>query len=360
MRAIFGWATLALFGEVREGDRTLLSVAVGAAAAWPALVIGTFFPRPAALLLALLPIPHAVPERVLRIAWIASAAAVPLLVGGLFARRAGRMSPRERVRRLLLGFPATLGIAGAFWFACVAVPIGKLSALLAGRKEEHVPLAIPPDDYVETARALRDTLARGGFALEPATAPWTMRVLGRILNTFSKTVLDSYVSDEILSFRSGTMEVTVYPNGVRILGGEKPSARVHALISEGATATAALQCTTPEGQKLERRVQQAWRRHARAAGVDAEVTKLAADLAECALPFEDWQVLFREILQVVVASRGASHLLERSVREDRKGSGPAVRRSRNGRPHPARRAVSGSSRARVESRPGDRSPAKSP
>lgn len=44
LKAIFGWATLALFGEVREDERTLLTATVGAAAIWPFLVTGTAFP----------------------------------------------------------------------------------------------------------------------------------------------------------------------------------------------------------------------------------------------------------------------------------------------------------------------------
>ena len=61
LRAMFGWATLALFGEVREKERPLLTVVVAAAAVWPFLLVGTIFPRPAALLLAITPVPEGAP-----------------------------------------------------------------------------------------------------------------------------------------------------------------------------------------------------------------------------------------------------------------------------------------------------------
>src|SRR3954466_12678939 len=53
VRAIFGWATVALFGVVAESERTMLSFAVGAAGIWPAMVLGVFFPKAAAVIVAL-------------------------------------------------------------------------------------------------------------------------------------------------------------------------------------------------------------------------------------------------------------------------------------------------------------------
>src|SRR5262245_8498280 len=81
VRAIFGWATLALFGEVRASERTLLSMVVGAAAAWPFMLAGVVFPKEAALVLAFLPIPKNTSESLVRGVWIALTALIPLAVG---------------------------------------------------------------------------------------------------------------------------------------------------------------------------------------------------------------------------------------------------------------------------------------
>ena len=143
VRAIFGWATVALFGVVAESERTLLSLAVGAAGVWPAMVFGVFFPKAAAVVLALLPIPKSVPASVLRGVWIALTLLIPIGVGLVLARHA--RIERSRWRRILMGFPATLGIAAAFLVAFVAVPIGKLVAFVKGRREDHVGLVISPE-----------------------------------------------------------------------------------------------------------------------------------------------------------------------------------------------------------------------
>ncbi len=128
----------------------MLSIAVGAAAAWPLLVIGVVFPKQAALVLALLPLPEQTPASLVRVVWIVLAVATPVGVGWIMARSA----PPSRGggwRRLLLGFPATLGLGLAFLVACVAVPITKLAAFAARKKEEHVALVVPPEEYEPTA-----------------------------------------------------------------------------------------------------------------------------------------------------------------------------------------------------------------
>ncbi len=333
LRAMFGWATLALFGEVREKERPLLTVVVGAAAVWPFLLVGTIFPRPAALLLAITPVPEGAPEEIVRALWIGLTILIPLGVGWALSRRdnnkgsrrsgnKGRAA-REWWKSLLLGFPTTLGLGLGFLFVCVAVPIRKVSALAAGRKEEHVPLAIPPEAYEDTVARLREALVRGGIPLEPRKAPWGTRLLGRILHVFAGAVLQAYQPENLAYLCTDEIETTFYPNGVRLYGSEAITARAHALIAESAMTTPALLCMSPEGQKLEERIKALWgRRNEKSPRLDADVQAVARELADKPLGFRDWETLYRELLQVVVASRGASKLIQAALarREARRGS----------------------------------------
>jgi hypothetical protein len=313
VRAIFGWATLALFGEVRASERTLLSAIVGAAAAWPFMVAGIFLPKQAALVLAFLPIPKQTPDSLVRIVWIVATALIPLAVGWTLSRKA--KSTQGKVRRLLLGFPATLGLGLAFLFACFVVPVRKVAAFLRGRKEEHVPLAVPPKEYHETAGRLREALERGGMEVSPAPAPWGTRVLGQILHVFGSAVFGTYLPANLEYLTSPDLSLTIYPNGVRILGREGPAARAHSVIAETATTTEALQCMSPEGQELEKRIKTLWEFRTERARFDREATDVAAELAKTPLEFHDWEILYRELLQSVVASRGASRLIQAAIRE---------------------------------------------
>ena len=333
LRALFGWATLALFGEVREKERPFLTLVVAAAAVWPFLLVGTVFPRQAALLLAIVPVPKGTPESIVRAVWILLTVAIPLGVGWALSRRTRRPDERGWGKALLLGFPTTLGLGLGFLFVCVAVPVRKIAALFSGRKEEHVPLAVAPEDYMETVAKLREALVRGGVPVSPRPPPWGTRALGKVLHLFAGAVLRSYQPEDLEFSASADIQMTFYPNGVRLYGEEFVTARAHALIVESAAGTPALLTMSPEGQKLEKRIKDLWarRRDARAE-FDRELQKAARELADTPLGFRDWETLYRELLQLVVASRGASHLIQRSIE---KAEGPG----RRYRPRRIRRAV---------------------
>src|ERR1041384_1669548 len=81
LNAVFGWAVVALFGRTSPSEQTRLSALVGAAVAWPLLLLGVIVPRIGTLLLALVPIPEWVPDWIIRIIWMGLALLVPIVVG---------------------------------------------------------------------------------------------------------------------------------------------------------------------------------------------------------------------------------------------------------------------------------------
>src|SRR3954470_18155964 len=87
VQAIFGWAVRALFGTPQEGEKTMLSIVVGAAAVWPLLLVGIPFPKVAAFVIAFVPIPKWVESGWIRAIWIVAAVAVPVGVGAALAKR---------------------------------------------------------------------------------------------------------------------------------------------------------------------------------------------------------------------------------------------------------------------------------
>lgn len=325
LKAIFGWATLALFGEVREDERTLLTATVGAAAVWPFLVTGTVFPRQAALFLTIVPVPKGAPEQVVRVIWIVLTLIVPLGVGWALSRR-HRRPEGGAWKSVLMGFPASLGIGIAFLIACVAVPVRKIAAMARGRKDEHVPLAIAPEEYSSTVDLLCAALDRSGIRLSPRRPPWATRALGRILHAFAGQVLGAYLPERLEFLWSPHLELTFYPNGVRVSGTEGRTARAHALLAETATASPALQCMSPEGQKVEKRLKALWENRRQGPEIDEAIQREGRRLAAASLDYDDWQILYRELMQVLVASRGAEGLIRGSMEEGDSGREPGVGR----------------------------------
>src|SRR3954470_14495036 len=169
LNAIFGWAVVALFGRSSPKQQTLLTALVGAAAAWPLLLLGIVVPKIAALVIAFVPYSKHIPALVLRIVWITLAVAVPISVGLVVASKAPPGSPRESfVMRVARGFPITVGIAGAFILMFVVVPMLRLVSLARGRQDEHVPMLTTGTGYDTVAAMIDETLQRHGLAAKRA------------------------------------------------------------------------------------------------------------------------------------------------------------------------------------------------
>lgn len=310
LQSIFGWSVNVIFGAVGKDEKTLLSAAVAGAAFWPVLLTGTLFPRVAALVLAFVPLPKSVADGVLRAGWIALAVAVPLLVGWVVGRRAeGGWS----VRRILSGFPVTLGIAAAFLVAFVVVPIQKLAAFVRGETSEHVPLIVEDSDAEPVSRTLRETLAAAGFTLAVAKPPRLQKLISAILRATSvaagrgDAAPPRYYAGEKLA-------LSFSANGVDLRGRPSDVLRAHSLIAERATELPALQTTDPEAQDLERRVHRAWTRRKDAAGAfPRELRALARELSVLDCPYDEWQIVYREVLQLRLAVSGEKQLLSSTL-----------------------------------------------
>lgn len=345
VRAIFGWATVALFGVVAESERTLLSVAVGAAGLWPIMLLGAFLPKAAAFVLALLPIPKSVPKEALRVLWIALTVLTPVGVGLVLARNS--RVKRSPAKRLLMGFPATFGISAAFLIAFFAVPIGKLVALLRGLREDHVGLVIPPARYREVADSLLGALRGGGFELQRSEPPPMTRVLAGIMQRFGGALIGAYVPEDVEYFAGADLQAGIYPNGVALSGREAAVTRAHALIAERASATSALQTMSADAQAIEKRIQQLWEARG-SADVLPGLQSVIRDISCQPLAFDDWQILYREVLQFVVEIRGGAPLLKASISGDRSAAPvPSEARARGTNPRSAaiRRAARKAARA---------------
>jgi hypothetical protein len=314
VQAVFGWASAALFGELPKSRRVYVSLAIGLAASWPILLLGTVFPKLAAMLIAFVPLSDRVPESVVRAAWIGLALLVPLAVGWAMSRGFD-----HKARRILAGYPITLGLAGAFAAACIVVPIRKIAAMLSRRKYELVPLVVPTRSLKEVADDLRSALHAGAMELEPVAAPFSARVMTSVARTLGGPALGNYFLEEPPHLRGPRLELTLYPHGVRLLGSARETARAHALISEAAVWTRALQTMTPQAQKIERRIKRLGRAIARTSTRRRKGLEMGRELlqaiAQSPLEYADWEILHRQTLQILVGRSGEATPLERAARE---------------------------------------------
>ncbi len=318
LNAIFGWAVRALFGQTSAKEQTFLSVIVGAAVAWPILLVGIIIPKIAALLLAFVPLPDWIPSWIVRVVWIALAVIVPVVVGIAVAAKAPPPPKHEPVaKRILRGFPITLGLAAAFLIMFVSVPVMRAAALVRGRKTANVPLITDAAAYHDVARAICEVLNRHGFQFRRGEPGWWVSAPTRILLWFGGDAFRGYVPARMEFFQTEDIEMSMYPSGVLLRGKPRRLTWAHGLIAETVVHTGAIQTSAPEAQALERRLREIWSRFDRGAGTAAESQRLSRllddvtrELGQLDVDFDDWQVLYRQILQVGRAIHGERQLMD--------------------------------------------------
>lgn len=335
--SIFGWAVVALFGRTNSREQTLLSALVGAAAAWPILLLGIAMPKVATLLISFVPLPEWVPDWTVRVVWIGVAAAVPFAVGLTMALRRrgasagsgpatspgqgapsrGSVERESAIARLLRGFPITIGIAAAFIVVFVTVPVLRVMALLRRRVEVHVPVVTDAASYHAVAAEAARTLTEHGFAVREAKPGWWMTVPSRILLYFGGPAFRDHIPQRLAYFRGSRLEVALYPNALLLRGVEQDTAWAHGVVVEALTTAPALQTFDPRAQDIERQIHRVWsvyrenpRAHERAAALSRRLGEIARDIARLPVAYEEWQVVYRQALQLGRALGGEPQLLE--------------------------------------------------
>jgi Putative Actinobacterial Holin-X, holin superfamily III len=323
LNAIFGWAVRALFGQTTAKDQTFLSVIVGAAVAWPILIVGVIAPKVAALLFAFVPIPHWVPSWIIRAVWIGLAAIIPIVVGIAVAAKAPPPPKHEPViKRILRGFPITIGLAAAFLIMFVSVPIMRVAALVRGRKTADVPLVTDAAAYHQVAVTICEVLNRHGFDFHRAEPGWWVSAPTRMLLWFGGDAFRGYVPAKLEHFVSPDLEMSVYPSGLLLRGKPHRLTWAHGLIAESVVHTDGIQTSAPDAQALERRLREIWYRYDQGAKTAAESKRLSRvldevtrELGQLEVEFDDWQVLYRQILQVGRAIHGERQLMDEEASE---------------------------------------------
>jgi uncharacterized membrane protein YqjE len=321
LNAIFGWAVVALFGRTSPKQQIVLSGLVGAAAAWPILLLGIAFPKIAALLVAFVPLSHRVPSSFVRLVWLGLALLVPMLVGVVVAAKAPSGSGHESfVRRAWRGFPITVGIAGAFLLMFVTVPVLRLASIVRGRQDEHVPCITDGEGYDVVARQIEVLLRRHAIDAHRSEPSWWLAGPSKFLAKLGGKALRRYMPDHLAYWKGPDLEVAFYPSDILVRGTKARTAWTHGLLAEAISHGPGLQTFDARAQDLERQIQQVWHvydenpgAHANSPRLLSRVTEIAQDLAKVSVPYEAWQVVYRETLQVERALRGEPQILEALV-----------------------------------------------
>ncbi len=308
LNTAFGWATTMLFGKVSEDRQMYLSVISFGSVAWLVALLGVAVPSVGTFLLGLVKLPSWVDQNWVRLAMLAAAIVLPALVGVAALRM---MDPEERphgaagtAKAVLKGYPYTLGMATTLVMMTALAPALKVRDLARRWTSTHVPVMVEPEDYLSVVGDVQEALRRGGLGTQRTPASWTLRVPTKVLTTLAGIAVSNFVADQLTTLQSDKVQVILHPSDMVISGRELDAARAHAIISEQLTFTAAYMTWDKEANQLEDRLRATWTllREQRDGTIATDamgwLRGIERDLHQQDLPYEEWEVLFREKMQV--------------------------------------------------------------
>jgi hypothetical protein len=171
--------------------------------------------------------------------------------------------------------------------------------------------------YHEIAGRLCAVLSRHGFDLRPEAPGWWVSAPTRILNWFGGDAFRAYVPTRLEHFVSPELTVSMYPTGVLLRGARQRVTWAHGLIAEAVTHTDGLQTSDPNAQQIERQLHRLWKQYdgerpstRAAAALRARLDEMIRALGTLDVEFDDWQALYRQLLQVERAVRGEPQLMD--------------------------------------------------
>jgi hypothetical protein len=298
LNTAFGWATILLFGRVPDDRQVYLSGVAFGSVLWLVALVGLAFPGLGAFLVAFMSPPPWVKPWI-RLAMLAAVIVIPALVGVLSTRMVDPEDRPSMVRAIGRGYPYTIGLALTLVVMTLFAPVMKVRDLAKRWSTEHVPVVIPAEHYAMVFDEVRRALAAGELATVPRRAQWMLRAPTAILTWFAGRSLGG--SDVPLQrLVNPRLQVLLHPSDLVISGREADAAHARAVLAERLTVTHAYLTWTKEGNEVEDEIRRAWDdvgAHRPDAAAD-RVARIDHTLQGLTVPYEEWEVLFRQMLLV--------------------------------------------------------------
>ncbi len=231
-----------------------------------------------------------------------------------------RMEEREEstLLRLLRGIPITIAIAVSFFLVFVTVPMQRIASMVRRRLDVHVPLVTDARAYQVVAAEIAATLNRHNFAVAAREPPWWLTAPSRVLLGLGGSSFRAYIPERLAYFRGPRLDIVLYPNGLLLRGREQDTAWAHGVVVEALSDAPAYQTFDPRAQDVERQIRNVWRAfqrnpeaHKASPWLETRFGEIAEDIRELPVSYDEWQIVYRQALQLGRALRCERQLLEK-------------------------------------------------
>jgi hypothetical protein len=304
LNTAFGWATVMLFGRVAQDRQIYLSLVSFGSVIWLLALVGVAFPAAGTFLLTFVPLPASIDRAWVRVAMLGAVFVIPPIVG-ILASRLVDEAQRGRgaagiVKAAARGYPYTVGLALTLLLMLVFAPVLKGRDLLRRWTTQHVPVLVEPEDYPSVVDDLQGALRRGGIDTARGRPSWLLRVPTRLLAWFASSAVGDLVAEHLTRLHAPHVEVLLHPSDLVVSGRTAEASRARAVIAEHLTFTRAYLTWSKEAHETEDALRRIWESVRGGSGIDAlaRLHALAPRIAALSLPYEEWEVLLRQRLQV--------------------------------------------------------------
>ena len=304
LNTAFGWATIMLFGRVPQDRQIYLSLVSFGSVIWLIALFSIAFPSVGTFVLSFVPLPEWVDKKWVRLAMLAVAIILPAIVGVLATRLVDEdKRPKgtgATLKLILRGYPYTVGLALTLILMTIFAPILKVRDMIRRWSTQHVPVMVEPADYPQVVDHLEHALHEGGIETKRGRPSWMLRFPTRLLGWFAGSAVGDLVAESLTRLYAPNAEILLHPSDMVISGREQDAARMRAVIAERLTFTRAYLTWDKEANEIEDSLRRIWEGLGSGSGREAlaQIRAIDAKIQKLALPYEEWEVLFRQRLQV--------------------------------------------------------------
>jgi hypothetical protein len=298
----FGWATVMLFGRVPQRRQIYLSLLALSSLVWLLTVLGIFFPGLATYLLAFVTLPDWFDRAWIRLAMFMLAAVLPAVLGYMTRFLVDKPQRPRSVKAQLFavarGYLCAVGLGLTIAMMLIFAPALQLTYIVRRKSVSHVPVMIDAKDYVDVLSEIQTALRAGRVETVRRPASWLLRGPTWVLTVLAGGEIEKLVAAQLTELKSPVVQVLVHPSDLVLIGKEQDIARARAILSEHLTFSKAHLTWSKEGNGLEERLVRLAKRLERdeAFLLGSELRAVKRDLNKLRLSYEEWEVLFREIL----------------------------------------------------------------
>jgi hypothetical protein len=289
----FNWATILLFGRVPQNRQLYLSGMALTALLWPIVLVGIAVPSFATFVLGFFTVPDWAKPWV-RLVMLVLAIVLPLANGALSARLPDedkRPKGRALMTTILRGYPNSLALFLVLAWMMVVAPLGQIRALIKRWDSVHVPIAVKPGGYDTVVTDLARALDRAGIPVQRRRAHWAYELPGKVLAVLGGETVRALVPTQLTELVGDGFRMTLHPMDLSLLGRKKTLSHARGAIVRELTFTEAYQTWSKEAQAVEDRLM-------KAARGEADLDAIGTELNERDFDFEEWEILYRLLLQV--------------------------------------------------------------